>query len=400
MKKILVMTLAFMMITGQASAFGGFAGLLTILNVGMMSSAVYSYGAGDRFRADNLWYDPKADFSKINSIVVFPLVAPNQDDISQQTITRFTHDRIMRKLKEMNPVFVVDYKAAAYREMAAGKNMSQIDMFTEDDAAAAEKAVQEYDNAINPVNYPALLEPFESEAERGAAVRAETGANTYLTWRLSEIYDPDEYKMPKKKIKGEYWQNYSYAYCTYSLRSANGNEIMAYSAIVPVATMNGAASLPDVAVAFNGFADELKDLRKEKEPKDFAGGKILRIGTINVPPSGNEESGVMKRSLNTAVRQQAEDANLFRAVTDAESDYIVEADITDCTVKKTCTVKKSGMSEFEVKAHIAATVKLINAKSGLAVSTYTGEADGVSESKAFAKIVKKFFEEAKPQLKS
>lgn len=400
MKKIFIMVMAFMMIAGQASAFGLGFGLGTLLSVGMAGSAVYSAGSGAKFRADNLWYDPKVDFTKFNSIVVFPVIAQDQDDTSKQMIMFSSQGQIARKLKDFNPLFVVDYKSANDRMVQMAKNSgSQSNLFTENEQAENERRQKEYEEAANPVNYPALLDPFESEAERGAAVRAETGADAYLTWQLSQVCDPDEYKMPKK-VSNDYWMQYSYAFCTYVLHRTDGSEILSYSAIVPVPITNGAVSIPDVDVAVNGLADALKDLRKEKDAKEAVGGKTLRIGNFNVACSDDEVGDITRRSLDTAVRQQAEEANLFRLVTEAESDYIVEADFTDCSVHTICEVKKSGMSGFEVKAHVAATVRLVDARSGLTVSTYTGEAEGASESKAFAKVVKKFFEEAKSKLKA
>lgn len=395
MKKILVMTLAFMLMTGQALAFGF---LEPLLKSGNGASAVYLGYGKNKFRADNVWYDPKADFSNLNSIVIFPGIMPGNGDQMQEAVTISTQQWFAEEMKDFNPVFVVDYAAVQRRLSKDEANGPQRDLFTENEAAAQEQQWKYFEEASNPVAYPTLLEPFASEAKRGAAVRSETGADAYLIWQISKDYEP-EIVMPKK-VSSDYWHMYMYAFYTCSLRRADGSEVMAYSAIIPKYSNGSANVIPNADVAISGFAEVLKGLRNKGTEKAQAGTKTFNIGAINVARTEDKAGNVMERSLGTVICEQAEDAGLSLAAVDGAGDYTVAADLTKCSVGKTCTVKRSGLSEFEVRAHVAATVRLIDAKTGLTVSTYTGEADGGSESQAFAKIAKEFFAGAKAALKA
>lgn len=359
MKKIILLILTLMLTIGRG--------------------AVGSAAAGT-----NVWYDPAFDFSTIKSIAVYPVYAPvfqQKSTAVYDAPTAMLQYQLERTEFNTKLTYIVEYRSE-----------------NKDNPVFTENAM-----AQTPVKYPALLEPFASEAERGEATRAATGADAYL---LCRIVGPYEVKGKNSLGRSKYNDKF-YACCNYSLHSTDGRKIMTMSGLAGVMKMDaslangknskdifestGGMFIYDANDVAAGLAKALEQAKTGSQAyRAAAGGKTVRVGDIKINRPDTEEGEIMAQSLATTVIEEALVTGAFRVTTGDESDYIVEVDVTDYQ-----TERKRQMFSLKTKASMKATIRLVDAKTGAVAATYQGEGSGDCESDALGKILKGFFSNLK-----
>lgn len=352
--------------------------LILTLMLAIGRGAVGSAAAGT-----NVWYDPAFDFSTIKSIAVYPVYAP----AFQQTSTA-VYDAPTATLQywmgktEFNTrlTYIVEYHF----------ENKDTPVFTENAVAAQ-----------TPVKYPALLEPFASEAERGEATHAATGADAYLLCRVVGPYEVQG----KKSLGGPKYNDNFYACCNYSLHGADGRKILTMSGLTGVMKMDaslaneknskdifestGGMFICDANDVAAGLARALEQAKAGSEAyRAAAGGKTVRVGEIRINRPDTEAGGIMAQSLATRIIEKAIGTGFLHATTGDESDYLIQVDVTDYqtelnNVKMTFALK--------TKASMKATIRLVDARTGAVAATYQGESTGDCESDALGKLLKGFF---------
>lgn len=352
--------------------------LILTLMLAIGRGAVGSAAAGT-----NVWYDPAFDFSTIKSIAVYPVYAP----AFQQTSTA-VYDAPTATLQywmgktEFNTrlTYIVEYHF----------ENKDTPVFTENAVAAQ-----------TPVKYPALLEPLASEAERGEATHAATGADAYLLCRVAGPYD-----LPGKDSFGANGCDFNhYAWCNYSLHGADGRKLLTMSGLTRVTKFDDSLAndkkFKDVFAAIGGmFISNAKDVAAglagaleqaragAASYRAAAGGKTVRVGEIRINRPDTEAGEIMAQSLATRIIEKAIGTGFLHATTGDESDYLIQVDVTDYqtelnNVKMTFALK--------TKASMKATIRLVDARTGAVAATYQGESTGDCESDALGKLLKGFF---------
>lgn len=453
MKRILVMVMTMMMMA--SSAYASFADALGDLFDHKQDAA----------RVGNVWYDRDFDFSTIDSIAVYPMdvalkemfyaqypalrevVTPDAEksmawdrsewcktslfaSTDSYEISKNAQSSLKRRLIEafqnkVKPIFLVVPQARGSIPRASRKGSS--------DAYAAYRNPMGMMGSISPeeaeeliskknlykVEYPVLLEDFDSESERGAAVREATGAQAYLRWRMEGPYTLQEISCytPRSGFvlgmpRGIETRTASlYTSCSCTLYDGNGREILAYSAKAPIEYQVSSYNVSygqgrNENKFVEGLVGNLKSLMTKKSASEaIIGAKTVRVGEVSLSYVEGEETypaetAITKQALETVILERVDASKTLRAAGGATSDYIVEADVTDCTVKMESGTKKMGESiDTSFRAKLKATVRLVNAKTGAVVMTVQDEVSGRSESVTFGKIVKKFFGEVEKVVK-
>ncbi len=447
MKRVLVMTLAMILIASQA-----YASFLDDLFNHNQNAA----------KDGNVWYDRNFDFSTIDSIAVYPMdVQFNQlfhekypdlrENVTQDihrtlewdrsswekasifpdsfaySVSVSTQETLKHQLIETFPnkiktVFLVTptgwvgsphtpRKGASDAYAAYRKTPGEMRKLSPEEA----EEVFSKEN-LYKVEYPALMETYESEDARGAAVREATGAAVYLRWFMKGPYTPNQVDTYSLRVPGYYGVPKQvtvslYTSCGCTLYDGNGREILAYSAKVP-RECDGTPSVSmgkknnENSAFVRGLVDNLEKLMAAKTAeKAPLSAKTVRAGEITLDYLEGEETypaevDITKKALSTTVLENADEAKSLRAAEGDVSDYILEAAVTDCTVKMESGRKKgSEPIDTSFRATLKAAVRLIDARTGAVVKASQGEASGRTESEAFGKIVKKFFGEVEKTVK-
>lgn len=436
MKRILLIALAITVFAGQAIASAGLAGLFG--------------GEKDVTNVGNVWYDRNFNFSKVKLIAVYPMeaqfdllfwqkyprlreiVTPDslkaieQDQfmwskaglfpntyayrLSRDTQTGLTRCLLEKFQNEVKPVFLVNGEPQAKMPASnPGDIYAAYRKAHPYEGKTPEQAEEVLSRHFYSIEYPDLLDLFDSEAARGAAVRSATGAQAYLRWRMEGPYTPDSISFSVRHdihplfpsgLKTAAVTLYTSFCC--ELYDDGGNKVLAYSAKTPMkcnVLSSGGIFYPgnDESKFVEDLVANLKKLAIAKSaPVAPFGSKTVRVGEVTLGYLEGEETypaevDITKQALATTILENATSETL-RGVDGETSDYLVEAAVTDCSVKIA-----SGGGNF--KAELKATLRLVDTKTGAVVATLQDEASGRSESEAFGKLVKKFFKEANKAVK-
>lgn len=469
--------------------------LIMALIMTMFASTTFAGGLGDLFGsgkdkeaeekrlAGNLWYDEATDFSSVKKVLFYPAKINLDPDIWQKydksskevsaeavkayesiraaasiyqpiypdgaacQFDKNLRDAVKRGISiaslGMTPEFVI---GAGIHEQAMITPVkgNDDDMFT----AFRESAKQPEEAEVNPeemythvytITYPTVMEPFGSEAERGAAVHEETGAQAYLTWEIEGPYHLAEVSsftvrssmggygggvwgaiasgIANATLNKQYRDMYGttmslYASCRCTLHDVNGREILAYSLKTPVEFKIMQQGLFYKTINEDRLADSLIAALKKAAggrpvPVAPVGAKTVRVGKVTLSYAAGErtypaETEITRKALETALLDGFAASGKLRAADGDTSDFIVEADVTDCTVRMESEGDSKGAPDSiktKFNAAVNATVRLVDAKTKAVAATYQGKASGRSESEAFGKLVKKFFKEANKAVK-